>query len=117
MKNKKGFKNLKVVDPANHTSRIDKTPVEVEDLNPFPYIFKTKFDFDFENNYEKIYENMAVAKRLMEEDDQYSKQLADSEYFKDGALTTSHLLLTIKNIIHHILGLNFQNLVNPFYLE
>ena len=88
---KKGFKNLKVVDPSNHTSRIDKTPVEVEDLNPFPYIFKTKFDFNFENNYEKIYENMALAKKLMQEDEQYSKQLADSKYFRDGALSTSHL--------------------------
>ncbi len=91
MKSKKGFKNLKVVDPTKDNYRIDKTPVEIEDLNPFPYIFKTKFDFKFEEIYESIYENMAFARRVIEGDEVYSKELNKSNHYMEGAIGTSQL--------------------------
>ena len=103
-KNKKGFDPTNPWDkkgstkkiPIGDTNQLSKFGIQmpkdmplqgVDHLNPFPYVFKSTYDFKFQENKNKIFRNLLDAKNITEENELRTPE-------KDGGLTSVVLMGT-----------------------
>ena len=79
-----------------------------EHINPFPYIYKSRFDFEFDTFKDKVDANLAESKKIIDEQEVTTPE-------KDGGITSIVLHRKPDNIYPHKwpeFGLEFDEFLN-----
>ncbi len=61
------FRNVSYKEEEDRRDRIKESTLELHDINPFPYVFKAKYDFKFEENRAKIEDLINKSKSIIDE--------------------------------------------------